>query len=96
MRQVEKQRSELTCELDDLTDRLEEAGGAAASQWEAELQRPRRELEEAAQSEAAEDACQAGEAEPAAGGGRPAEGQGLQRLPAPEAPRHSVRHRFQE
>uniref|UniRef100_A0A8C9SKF6 Myosin-16-like n=1 Tax=Scleropages formosus TaxID=113540 RepID=A0A8C9SKF6_SCLFO len=56
---VEKQRSELSRELDDLTDRLEEAGGATASQVEvnkkreAELQRLRRELEESSvQSEA--------------------------------------------
>lgn len=30
--QVEKQRADLSRELDDLTDRLEEAGGATASQ----------------------------------------------------------------
>lgn len=30
--QVEKQRADLTRELDDLTDRLEEAGGFTASQ----------------------------------------------------------------
>lgn len=30
--QVEKQRTDLTRELDDLTDRLEEAGGVTASQ----------------------------------------------------------------
>lgn len=30
--QVEKQRADLTRELDDLTDRLEEAGGVTASQ----------------------------------------------------------------
>jgi len=29
---VEKQRADLTRELDDLTDRLEEAGGVTASQ----------------------------------------------------------------
>lgn len=32
MLQVEKQRLDLTRELDDLTDRLEEAGGVTASQ----------------------------------------------------------------
>ncbi len=30
--QVEKQRADLSRELDDLTDKLEEAGGATASQ----------------------------------------------------------------
>lgn len=32
LNQVEKQRADLTRELDDLTDRLEEAGGVTASQ----------------------------------------------------------------
>ncbi|XP_062416198.1 myosin-16 isoform X2 [Pungitius pungitius] len=49
---VEKQRADLTRELDNLTDRLEEAGGITTSQMEvnkkreAELQRLRRDLEE--------------------------------------------------
>uniref|UniRef100_A0A3P8V2F2 Myosin-16-like n=1 Tax=Cynoglossus semilaevis TaxID=244447 RepID=A0A3P8V2F2_CYNSE len=57
--QVEKQRAELSRDLDDLSDRLEEAGGATVAQIEqnrkreAELLKLRRELEEAAlQSEA--------------------------------------------
>uniref|UniRef100_A0A673UGF7 Myosin-16 n=1 Tax=Suricata suricatta TaxID=37032 RepID=A0A673UGF7_SURSU len=58
--QVEKQRSDLSRDLEDLSDRLEEAGGATSAQIEqnrkreAELLKLRRELEEAAlQSEAA-------------------------------------------
>ncbi|ETE60061.1 Myosin-7 [Ophiophagus hannah] len=57
--QIEKQRSDLSRELEELSDRLEEAGGATTSQIEqnrkreAELLKLRRELEEAAlQSEA--------------------------------------------
>uniref|UniRef100_A0A2K5H7N6 Uncharacterized protein n=1 Tax=Colobus angolensis palliatus TaxID=336983 RepID=A0A2K5H7N6_COLAP len=56
---VEKQRSDLSRDLEDLSDRLEEAGGATSAQIEqnrkreAELLKLRRELEEAAlQSEA--------------------------------------------
>ena len=50
--QVEKQRNELTRELEDLTERLEEAGGATAAQIEVnkkreqELLKLRREIEE--------------------------------------------------
>uniref|UniRef100_A0A8C0DEB4 Myosin-16 n=1 Tax=Balaenoptera musculus TaxID=9771 RepID=A0A8C0DEB4_BALMU len=58
--QVEKQRSDLSQDLEDLSDRLEEAGGATSAQIEqnrkreAELLKLRRELEEAAlQSKAA-------------------------------------------
>ena len=59
VRQVEKQRVELQREMDDLSQRLDEAGGATQAQIElnkkreAELQKLRRDLEEAhVQSEA--------------------------------------------
>ena len=58
-RKVEKQRAELQRELDELSQRLDEAGGATQAQIdvnkkrEAELQKLRRDLEEAhIQSEA--------------------------------------------
>ena len=53
MMQVEKQRVELQREMDDLSQRLDEAGGATQAQIEvnkkreAELQKLRRDLEEA-------------------------------------------------
>ena len=53
VRQVEKQRVELEREMDDLSQKLDEAGGATQAQIEvnkkreAELQKLRRDLEEA-------------------------------------------------